>query len=141
MDTVDKETRSNIMRAIKGFDTKPEIKLRRALEELSSLPWPENANLPGRPDCVNGKVAVFVHGCFWHGCPTHYKRPATNTKFWDKKLKDNRSRDRRVTALLRGMGYKVFVVWECCENYQMQALQIVKEWEKCWKPRSRRTSR
>lgn len=71
------------------------------------------ADLPGKPDLVfSGKrVAVFVDGCFWHGCPIHGGIPATNREFWEKKLGDNVARDRRIDAELSGMGWRVLRVW------------------------------
>jgi DNA mismatch endonuclease (patch repair protein) len=58
------------------------------------------------------KVAVFLDGCYWHGCPDHGTRPRTNTAYWDAKLAANRSRDARHTALLEASGWRVFRVWE-----------------------------
>jgi len=77
--------------------------------------WRRHAKLPGRPDFTfpREKLCVFVHGCFWHGCPKCYRAPATNTDFWNKKVLTNRRRDRRVARMLRAKGYKVLTVWEC----------------------------
>ena len=68
----------------------------------------------GRPDFVfpRQKVAVFVDGCFWHGCPRHYNVPANNAGFWRRKLEANRARDRLVTRMLRRAGWIVVRVWE-----------------------------
>lgn len=70
--------------------------------------------MPGRPDFLfrAEKVAVFVHGCFWHGCQRCYRPPKSNRSFWRRKLAENRSRDRRAARLLRDAGYSVLVVWE-----------------------------
>jgi DNA mismatch endonuclease (patch repair protein) len=67
-----------------------------------------------RPDFVfsQKRVAVFVDGCFWHGCPTHYRRPGSRRAFWDAKLATNRARDRLVNRTLRRAGRKVLRVWE-----------------------------
>ena len=59
-----------------------------------------------------GKVAVFIDGCFWHGCPRHATQPRTNAMFWRKKIARNRARDRQVNRLLRAKGWKVVRVWE-----------------------------
>jgi DNA mismatch endonuclease (patch repair protein) len=66
--------------------------------------WRRHLSLPGKPDFAfaKQKVAVFVDGCFWHGCPKCYTRPKTNRAFWDKKREDNMARDRRVTRQLPG---------------------------------------
>ncbi len=67
-----------------------------------------------RPDFVFRKVrvAVFVDGCFWHGCPKHGTQPKTNAPFWRKKITNNKARDRRVNHVLRGRGWKVVRIWE-----------------------------
>jgi len=70
--------------------------------------------LVGSPDIVfpGPKVAVFVDGCFWHGCPEHYRTPAENTEFWVRKLQVNRERDERVDEELRTAGWAIERVWE-----------------------------
>jgi DNA mismatch endonuclease (patch repair protein) len=74
-----------------------------------------DAQLPGAPDFVfaRPKVAVFVDGCFWHGCPRCDRpMPQTNAGYWRKKIDLNKERARRVTARLRAQGFQVFRVWE-----------------------------
>ncbi|MGV3663839.1 MAG: very short patch repair endonuclease [Prosthecobacter sp.] len=68
-----------------------------------------------RPDFVfrRQRVAVFVDGCYWHGCPVHYRRPKGNRKFWDAKILRNQTRDRLVTRELRRAGWTVLRLWEC----------------------------
>lgn len=68
-----------------------------------------------KPDFVfrRQRVAVFVDGCYWHGCPIHYRRPKGNQKFWDAKILRNQTRDRLVTRELRRSGWKVLRLWEC----------------------------
>jgi DNA mismatch endonuclease (patch repair protein) len=67
-----------------------------------------------RPDFVfpQARLAVFVDGCFWHGCPRHGTRPRSNAKFWRSKIARNQSRDRTVTRVLRKTGWKVLRIWE-----------------------------
>jgi DNA mismatch endonuclease (patch repair protein) len=76
--------------------------------------WRRHLPLPGKPDFAfpRLKVAVFVDGCFWHGCPRCYTRPKTNRKFWDKKRDDNMARDKRVNRQLRRQGWKVIRIWQ-----------------------------
>lgn len=76
-----------------------------------------------RPDFVFRleRVAVFVDGCFWHGCPTHGTRPRQNRKFWDEKIARNRQRDRLVTRALRQSGWTVLRLWECALAKKRQA--------------------
>ena len=68
-----------------------------------------------RPDFVfrTQRVAVFVDGCFWHGCPRHATRPKQNRAFWDAKIARNRARDRKVSRTLRAAGWSVLRIWEC----------------------------
>jgi DNA mismatch endonuclease (patch repair protein) len=106
------------MQGNKRKDTKPELKVRALLRELGfpgyRLQWKK---APGHPDIAypGRKIAIFVHGCFWHhheGC--HYATmPASNTEFWQAKFERNRQRDERVTAQLEAEGWKVIVIWEC----------------------------
>jgi DNA mismatch endonuclease (patch repair protein) len=76
--------------------------------------WRRHLPLPGKPDFAftMQKVAIFVDGCFWHGCPKCYTRPKSNRAFWDKKREDNMARDRRVNRQLRRQGWRVFRIWQ-----------------------------
>jgi len=76
--------------------------------------WRRKQKLPGNPDFVFRKerVCIFVDGCFWHGCPQCYRRPGSNRKYWDEKVRKNRSRDRSVTSQLRKDGWRVLRIWE-----------------------------
>jgi DNA mismatch endonuclease (patch repair protein) len=67
-----------------------------------------------RPDFIfrAQKVAIFVDGCFWHGCPEHFRRPQTRQKFWDAKITHNQTRDAEVTKALRKTGWRVLRLWE-----------------------------
>jgi len=107
------EQRSRCMSRIKGKDTSPELHLRKAL-------WAKGyryrliSALPGRPDIIfpRQKLAVFVDGCFWHGCPDHAVSPKSNQEFWFKKIKGNMERDARVNASLAAEGWRVIRIWE-----------------------------
>lgn len=105
------------MSGIRGKDTKPEMAVRRALYAAGFRFRLHRRDLPGAPDVVmpGRKVAVFVHGCFWHhhaGC-RYAKMPATRPEFWKDKLGKNAERDRRNIDQLLSMGWRVLVVWEC----------------------------
>ncbi len=76
--------------------------------------WRRSRPVFGKPDFVfpNHRVAVFVDGCFWHGCPRHATKPRNNAAFWRRKLAANKARDRRVTRTLRRLGWRVLRIWE-----------------------------
>src|SRR3989304_3415944 len=103
------------MRRVKGRDTTPELILRRLLRAAGGKGYRLNRkDLPGRPDLVisRDRIAVFVDGCFWHGCPRCYRRPSSNRSYWDAKVKRNMRRDRVQREQLRRLGWKVIRLWE-----------------------------
>ncbi len=108
--------RSRTMGAIRGKNTKTtEVALRMILVRAQVRGWTLHArHLPGKPDVFfrRQKVAVFVDGCFWHGCPRCGHVPKTRSAFWRAKLERNRKRDHRVTKALRKSGFKVVRLWE-----------------------------
>lgn len=110
-------TRSAIMRAVKGRDTKPEMEVRRLLRAFAPGYRLNRADLPGKPDIayVKNKRAIFVHGCFWHGhaCARGARRPKTNASYWIAKIARNKSRDREARKKLRTSGWRVLTLWEC----------------------------
>lgn len=109
-------TRSQLMSRIRSRNNKKtELALRRVLQAHALSGWRRHQRLPGRPDFVFRveKLAVFVDGCFWHGCPQHYRPPTTRRTFWRTKVEQNRTRDRRVSRELRKIGWKVLRLWEC----------------------------
>jgi DNA mismatch endonuclease (patch repair protein) len=116
-DVFSKVKRSDVMRAVKSRDTKPEVEMRRRIRAMGFRPATRPPKLPGSPDVVLSalRAVVFVHGCFWHrhaDCP-RASTPATRVSFWSAKFAKNVARDRRVVRRLRAMGWSVLVVWEC----------------------------
>ncbi len=107
-------TRSQQMSRIKGRNTRPEIRLRKALWAVGLRYRLHHRTPAGRPDVVfpGRKVAVFIDGCFWHGCPHHYVRPCSREEFWSGKLRENVDRDRRQTLALEAAGWRVVRLWE-----------------------------
>lgn len=98
-------------------DTKPEVALRRELHAAGLRFRIDRRVLDGvrrRPDLVFGpaRVAVFVDGCFWHGCPTHATWPNANAEFWREKIETNRARDRDTDERFTQAGWHVERVWE-----------------------------
>lgn len=112
---VSNSARSLLMARVRRSGTAPEMSLRRALHRAGLRYRLATGNpLPGTPDLAfrRSRVAVFVDGCFWHGCPQHGSLPKTNTDFWDAKIRRNRRRDQDVDRELRHLGWKVVRVWE-----------------------------
>lgn len=98
-------------------DTKPELELRSALHRAGLRFFVDRAPLPGmrrRADVVfpRARVAVYVHGCFWHACPEHASWPRHNAQWWREKIEANQARDRDTTRQLSEAGWAAVEVWE-----------------------------
>ena len=135
-DIVNQETRSRMMRGIRGRDTKPEMMIRKALHARGFRYRVHVDRLPGKPDIVLPKFrsVVLVHGCFWHGhnCPL-FRLPATRSEFWDAKISRNRERDGEVLDALRSEGWRCLTVWECAfrgrGRYELfEVVDMVEAW-------------
>lgn len=117
MDNHSPEVRSYNMSQIRAKDNKPENLVRKYLFG-KGLRYRKNVkDLPGKPDIVlpKYKTVIFVNGCFWHmhkGCPK-FVWPKSNEEYWTKKLNGNKNRDQANYEMLRNMGWKVIIVWEC----------------------------
>lgn len=136
VDIVSPEKRSEMMAGIKGKDTRPEIMLRKALHRRGFRFRLHNKDLPGKPDIVLPKyrVAILVHGCFWHGhegCKL-FRLPKSREDFWKEKIEGNITRDKIKTGLLLEQGWRVLVVWECSLKqriaYLDEVVNLVMEW-------------
>lgn len=116
-DVFDAETRSRIMRAVRSENTRPELVVRSLLHRLGFRFRLRRRDLPGKPDIVLPRyhVAVFVHGCFFHGhdCPRGSREPKTNVEYWRQKRHRNVERDARVRLELASQGWRVLTIWEC----------------------------
>lgn len=118
-DILSKTQRSNLMSRIRGRNNKgTELVLRSLLKKHGIKGWRRHAPLPGTPDFAlhEYRLAIFVDGCFWHGCARCSKSrnitPSTNRKYWSDKIVANRKRDRRVDRNLRDDGWRVMRIWE-----------------------------
>jgi DNA mismatch endonuclease (patch repair protein) len=114
-DSVTKEKRSQIMAAVRSKGNKAtEMSLVRIFRRHGIKGWRRHLPLPGRPDFAfrQKRLAIFVDGCFWHGCPKHLRCPKGNRKYWRQKIERNRQRDLFVTRRLRRAGWRVLRVWE-----------------------------
>jgi DNA mismatch endonuclease, patch repair protein len=111
------ETRSRIMRAVKGQDTTPELSVRRLVFSMGYRYRLHRKDLPGKPDLVFPRLrkVIFVHGCFWHGhdCARGARAPKVHAEYWQKKIRRNRVRDAANIAALEFDGWQVAVIWEC----------------------------
>jgi DNA mismatch endonuclease (patch repair protein) len=116
-DVFDKAKRSAVMRRVKGRDTKPEMVVRRALTRLGARYRLHRKDLPGSPDVAmpGRRLAVFVHGCFWHGhdCARGARVPKQNRDYWTAKVARNRARDQKAREALAALGWRVETIWEC----------------------------
>lgn len=115
-DIVDPATRSRMMSGIRGKNTRPEVKIRKALHAKGFRYQLHRKDLPGKPDMVFPKyrAVVFIHGCFWHRhCCSLFRWPSSNVDFWQNKLSGNQQKDIVNNAGLEALGWKVLIVWEC----------------------------
>jgi DNA mismatch endonuclease (patch repair protein) len=111
-DVLTKKQRSYCMSRIRSSKTKPELKLKRLMKSLGFLYQPKG--ILGKPDFADKKrkIAVFIDGCFWHGCSKHFIKPKSNRGYWLPKIKQNKKRDMEVSATLKKAGWKVIRIWE-----------------------------
>jgi len=116
MDTLTKHERSALMSKVRSVGNRStEKRLRLALVRSETSGWRMHPrSIPGQPDFwfPRRRVAVFVDGCFWHGCPRCFRLPKANRKYWRSKIDGNRKRARRIARLLRAKGIRVLRVWE-----------------------------
>ena len=112
-DVFSPEQRSAVMRRVKGRDTGPEMAVRRILRAVG----------------IGYRLAVFVHGCFWHGhdCPRGARAPKANAAYWRAKIDRNRARDAAAEAALQAAGWRVVTVWECAMKAPDFAAGLVAE--------------
>jgi len=114
-DVFTKAKRSEVMSRIRGHGNKDtELALAKLFRRCKITGWRRNQPVFGKPGFVfpKFKLAIFVDGCFWHGCPKHATKPKNNRAFWYRKLSANKARDRLVNAALRRAGWRVLRIWE-----------------------------
>lgn len=106
------------MQSVRTAGTRPEVEVQSVLKKLGYRYRTNAVKLPGKPDVIvpRSAKAIFVHGCFWHGhknCKKGQTLPKANRSFWESKISKNKTRDRRMIAELRKIGWSVLTVWEC----------------------------
>ena len=115
-DIFTKAKRSAVMARIRGSgNAATELRMIALMRAHGIKGWRRNARVFGKPDFVfrAERLAVFVDGCFWHGCPRHATQPRTRAAYWAAKFSRNKTRDREVERTLRRAGWTVLRVWEC----------------------------
>jgi DNA mismatch endonuclease (patch repair protein) len=117
MDVFSPAKRSDIMSRIRSRDTAPERQLHELVRDVLGGRWRIHLNapgLPGKPDIVvpGLRLAIFVHGCFFHGCSAHSRPPRSNRGYWIPKIEANGKRHRVHCRRLRALGYSVWTCWE-----------------------------
>jgi DNA mismatch endonuclease (patch repair protein) len=114
MDIYSKNKRSEIMSHVRGVDSKIEILLRKMLWRKGYRYRKNSSRYYGKPDVVlpKYKTAIFVDSCFWHGCKSHFRLPATRSAFWAKKINGNVRRDKEVSRYYKENGWKIIRIWE-----------------------------
>jgi DNA mismatch endonuclease (patch repair protein) len=117
-DTLSTQARSERMRLVKSKNTRPELVVRKLCRELGHKGYRlHRKDLAGKPDIafMGRKIAIFVHGCFWHGhaCHGRVRHPKSNLDYWLPKIERNIARDAENVAALKSLGWKTFVIWEC----------------------------
>ncbi len=113
--SISAEERSKIMRAVRSYGNKAtEGVLLKLMRKHGITGWRRHIDLVGHPDFAfkRQRIALFVDGCFWHGCPKHCRMPKTNQGYWFPKIEGNRQRDDIISSNLRRMGWHVLRVWE-----------------------------
>ena len=115
MDTVTPDKRSWIMGRVKSKGGKStELKIIKTLRGKRLKGWRRNFKLPGTPDFVYPtlRIAIFVDGCFWHGCKKHCRLPSSNQEYWIEKIERNKARDKAISKKLKLLSWEVIRIWE-----------------------------
>lgn len=125
MDNLTKKQRSLCMSNIKSRNTKAEIIFRKYIFDKGLRGYRVNSTVLGKPDIFfpKKKIAVFIDGCFWHKCPKCFVKPKSGIVYWQKKIENNVSRDKKINKELRQQGFQVLRFWEH---------SILKQTQKCF---------
>ena len=139
-DVFSEEKRSEVMRAVKDANTKPELKLRKALFARGFRYRLHARDLPGKPDLVfpRYRSVIFINGCFWHGhdCARGARVPKSNRDYWLAKVARNKARDEDIVKALAALGWRAYIVWEC----SLQKVDDAADKAARWLKRAEKTS-
>lgn len=132
MDTVSKKKRSEIMKANKPKGNKStELKLIQLFKQLGLKGWRRNYKIADAiPDFIflKKRIAIFADGCFWHGHNCRNLTPKQNSEYWQKKIENNRIRDKQINERLERKGWKVIRIWECeIKEKNKEKLKLLKK--------------
>jgi DNA mismatch endonuclease (patch repair protein) len=130
MDTVDKRKRSEIMAKVRARgNASTELKALKILRQNGITGWRRHLPIFGRPDFAfpKARVALFIDGCFWHGCPRCYRAPKSSQDYWRQKVTRNKKRDRQVSRRLRKDGWKVLRIRECQLKSPNHLLRLIRK--------------
>ncbi|MBI5675608.1 MAG: very short patch repair endonuclease [Nitrospirae bacterium] len=103
------------MASVKSRNSKStELKFISCLKEKGITGWRRNYPMTGKPDFIFSRIktAVFIDGCFWHGCPNHCRIPSSNVNYWNNKIEKNKIRDKQITKALKVKNWKIIRIWE-----------------------------
>ncbi len=132
-DTISKQKRSEVMRAVKSRDSGIEVAFRKALWQKGFRYRKNSSKYFGKPDIVlkKYKTVIFIDSCFWHGCKKHCRMPSTRKSYWAGKIERNKVRDKEVSEYYKQLGWSLFRVWEHEISdkigIEKEILQIIKE--------------
>jgi DNA mismatch endonuclease (patch repair protein) len=115
VDTFSKAERSRIMASVKSKNAKStELRFISILKDKGITGWRRNYPLTGKPDFAfpRIKIAVFIDGCFWHGCSNHCRMPSSNINYWNNKIEKNKIRDKKINKALKMKKWQVIRIWE-----------------------------
>lgn len=127
-DWLTREQRSRNMSGIRSTGNKTTERVFLSILRRAKISgWRRHLNLPGKPDFVfrDQRLAIFLDGCFWHGCPRCYQLPRDNRPYWRNKVAGNRIRDRRRSRDLRSLGWRVLRLWEHNLKSPRERMQIL----------------
>lgn len=142
-DTLTRQKRSEVMAAISSSgNLATELRLASILRGSGITGWRRHQALPGRPDFAfrRERLAVFVDGCFWHGCPWHCRMPKSRQSYWKPKIERNKSRDKTIRRLLTTAGWLVHRIWEHSLKEPSSVVERLRLDLKCAVKRNRRVS-